>query len=169
MFWPKLEEKLKAAEKLSEQKAMLMDNVATEQPRDEREILLEILEIVRSQQRPQDFPDYSPASPGIRGATKRIKVVKLVPLEGESLSDITPKLIKEAINVVNSHIAFGIGGDLFGGIEILFDTPLTPKMMYQVKHQLERLLGGAIIKEINSVRDFYDGFEIVDYSVELPN
>lgn len=49
MYWPKLEEKLKAAEDIGD---------SVEKPREEREILLEILDIVRNQQRTdRNMPD----------------------------------------------------------------------------------------------------------------
>jgi DNA-binding NtrC family response regulator len=51
VFWPKLEEKLKAAGEISGQTTDATERIASEKPRDEREILLEILETTRNQQR----------------------------------------------------------------------------------------------------------------------
>lgn len=51
VYWPKLEEKLKAAETMGEPKMQSAHGVVIEKSREEREILLEVLEIVRSQQR----------------------------------------------------------------------------------------------------------------------
>lgn len=51
LYWPKLGEKLEEAEKLAEQKPESVNHTDIDKSRDEREILLEILELVRSQQR----------------------------------------------------------------------------------------------------------------------
>jgi DNA-binding CsgD family transcriptional regulator len=51
LYWPKLEEKLKQAEKDKVAQTQAEHGAVIEKPRDEREILLEILEMVRSQQR----------------------------------------------------------------------------------------------------------------------
>lgn len=61
--WPKLEEKLKAAAALAEAKPQTVEKAYANPSRDEREILLEILEIVRSQQR-SDRPIQSQALDG---------------------------------------------------------------------------------------------------------
>lgn len=51
LYWPKLEERLKEAETKGKSQTQAIVSVTTEKPRDEREILLEILEIVRNQHR----------------------------------------------------------------------------------------------------------------------
>lgn len=62
LYWPKFEEKLKAAEELRVNAAA---NLKSEKPRDEREILLEILEVARRQERRQQAEEWRAQRRGI--------------------------------------------------------------------------------------------------------
>ncbi len=87
MYWPKLEERLKAAEGVGD---------SVENPRDQKEILLEILEIVRNQQRIAkrnlgNIAYHSSLSPPGMGTQFKIT------LSGGSLSNEVFQLIKDEI------------------------------------------------------------------------
>jgi len=135
LYWPKLEERLREAEEHSQA-------ALSKGQRNEREILLEILEIARSQQRERSqvadsLAVNSPQSMWIMG-------VSFVTVPGEDYQELTSRILGAVRQIRPTAIMQGTHNPASRRILILFESPLPESDARDITEQIVRRFAGSI-------------------------
>jgi hypothetical protein len=136
--WPQLEKKLKEAEDKGEQKVKSSKSAAVEKPRDEREILLEILEIVRSQQRAAGSitaKSLTPAMDFIHSA----KIISAT--ESELPAEIIARIVELLPRVINSSHEVKVHGLQNGELLLSFGVPVAANHLRDAVLTISKMTG----------------------------
>lgn len=143
LYWPKLEEKLRVAEQLSGQKLQLADGLSAEKQRDEREILLEILEIARSQQRVRGQRRVDAITVDT-SQSMWIMGISLVTAPGEEYQELTSRVLDAVRQIHPTTLMQATHNPASRRIQILFESPQPESIARDITEQIVRRFSGSI-------------------------